>query len=140
VKNGITIVLFAIVYFVLGVITGALAGAAPTLELLKTYRLLAWVVIGIVFLAHVLYERARLGHTPFVTARHVAAALALYALAVAASGPVRKHWGTETQGRALLALILWPVITVVPGFFAAWVAAALIRPRAAQPEPSNFEA
>ena len=125
------IVIFAVVYFVLGAIVGALAGSAHTLELLKAWRWAAWVVIGITFLVEVWYERVRAGHTAVAAAWHTAAALALYALLVAATGPVRAHWGTPTQGRAVLALILWPLLAGGASFLAAWIAAAVLRPRAA---------
>jgi len=133
-KSWSIVVGFALVYYVLGMITGALARTAHTPELLRAYRQAAWIVIGITFLAQIGYERGRRGRAALVTAGHAAAALALYALLASVTGPVRAHWGTPTQGRAVLALVLWPILAGVPSFFAAWAVASWIRPRVPQPK------
>ena len=121
-------VVVAIVYAVVGIVTAALAGAAVSTQMRTGWRLAAWLLSLAAFIGHVAYEQLRLKSAVRATAAHAAAAVALGAFALAAAGPVRGHWGASDFWRAsLLSLPLWPVITGVPAFLVALVAATVLK-------------
>jgi hypothetical protein len=117
---------FAAGYVLVGVATAYLAASAPSIPARKLWRLAGWGFSLGLFLAQLYQERIRLARTTLSGAWHTATAVVLGALALAAVGPVRAHWGTETQARALLSLILWPVMAGVPAFIAGVSVGALI--------------
>jgi len=119
------LIVAAAAYLVVGVATSALAGAAASVPMRTAWRLAAWVLCLAVFLGHFAHERRRAAGGTLRTALRCGSAVALGALALAAAGPVRSHWGAPDQARALLALVLWPTITGVPAFLAALTMAAL---------------
>ena len=118
----------AIAYAVVGAATAALAGAAVSTQMRTAWRLAAWLLSLTAFIGHVAYEQLRLESAVRATAVHAAAAVALGAFALAAAGPMRAHWGAADFWRAsLLSLPLWPVITGVPAFLVALVAAKVLK-------------
>jgi hypothetical protein len=120
--------LVAIVYAVVGIVTAALAGAAPSPQMRTVWRLAAWLLSLVAFASHIAYERFRLRSGVRATATHVAAAVALGAFLLAAAGPVRSHWGAADFWRvSVLSLPLWPILTGAPAFLAALVAGAVLR-------------
>ena len=60
------------------------------------------------------------------TALRTSGTVAIAALALAAAGPVRTHWGKPGQQVALTALLLWPVLIGLPSFVLALGAGAVI--------------
>ena len=104
-------------YAVIGVVTGALARSASSVDARDVWRFAGWVLSAVVFLADLAYDRARVGGTPLASAARVALSVALGAFLLAAAGPVRSYWGTERFWRAtILSLVVWPVIAGVPAF------------------------
>jgi hypothetical protein len=87
---------------------------------------MAWGVSLLLFGSQLVVERIRFNHTTLRSALHTSAAVALGALALAAAGPVRTHWGTDSQQRTLVALLLWPVLTGLPSFLVALGAGAAL--------------
>ena len=87
----------------------------------RMWRLAAWVVSGVAFLAHAGYERLRL-HRPAVSAAlRVAFAAGLGALGLAIAANVHFLLTASASGRSrllLVALVVWPLITGVPAFLA----------------------
>jgi len=128
----LTALIAAVLYLVIGRVTASPAGSSPSGRSL--WRFAAWAVSLLVFAGHVIRERVQLGRNPGSAALHAAVAVAIGGLALAAAGPVRTHWGTETAGRAGLALVTWPLLVGVPAFLAARVGAAVLRPRGAPPD------
>src|SRR5688572_18943262 len=59
--------------------------ARPTAHV-QEWRVAAWLVSGIVFALHFLYERFRMNHRPSLTAFHTALGAALGALGLAVAG------------------------------------------------------
>jgi hypothetical protein len=118
-------VLLGLLYALVGIVF-----ALPTTHV-KAWRLAAWAVSAVVYAAHITYESVRFGNPPRSTAVHttLSAALGAFLLAVAAivhSLLVR----ADNLHLSILALIIWPVITAVPAFLVAFLAAtALIRLR-----------
>jgi hypothetical protein len=92
------------------------------------WRLSAWVVSGVVYAAHVWYEHFRLRSAPRLTAIHVAGAVAVGALGLAAAGMLHDLWTTSTIRPAwLLALVALPAVTAVPAFLGGLIAGATLR-------------
>src|SRR4051812_37053065 len=94
------------------------------------WRLAAWVVSGIIYVAHFRYERGKPGNAAHALALHVATGVAIGAFAVAlaltmrsvaAEGALAPKW--------LLALVLFPVVTAVPAFLVALVGAVALSRR-----------
>jgi hypothetical protein len=106
------------------------ATAGPTTHV-RAVRLAAWLLSAGVFAGHLVFERLRLRFPPLASASHVAFAVAFGAagLAVAAmihsvalSGSFRPIWW--------VALVAWPLLTGVPAFLVAFLAARFaVRPR-----------
>jgi len=120
-------ILFAFGYLVVGVVTADLAHAT-TPAATRAWRLAAWALSLVLFAVQVQLERRRPGTTPVAAALHVAIAVALGGFLLALAGPVRTHRGTPAQTRSMLALALWPAVTGVPAFLAAYGIAAVFRP------------
>ena len=118
-----TAVLVGAMYALIGI-----AFALPSSHV-RGWRLAAWLVSGLVYAAHVGYERFRLRNPPLVAALHVAlgAALGAFGLAVGAlvhslaTGATSQH-----QRLVLVALVAWPVITGVPAFLVGLGASGLL--------------
>lgn len=118
----------AVVYAVVGIVTATFAGTATSPQLRTVWRLAAWILSLAAFSGHIAFEQMHLRSAVRPTAAHVAAAVALGAFVLAAAGPVRGHWGAADFWRAsLLSLPLWPVITGVPAYLVALVAAAVLK-------------
>ena len=58
-KLGVAL-LVGVVYFAAGFVLAALAGTATSDEIRRFWRLSAWIVSGIAFVAHIAYEHFRL--------------------------------------------------------------------------------
>ena len=112
--------LFAIAYPVVGVAFAVPANATATHGIRFGWRLAAWLVSAAIFATHIWYERAR-DRKPLLSALHVAIAVATGALLLAVWINVRRP--------APLALVLFPLVTGVPAFVVAFVAAIVIKRR-----------
>ena len=122
-KSWIPVVIFAgVVYFVVGRVFALPSGNV------KFWRVAAWAVSGAVYAAHISYEHFRLHNRPRVTAQHAALAVALGAffLAIAATVHASTAVSHAAYWRYLLAFVLWPIVTAVPAFLIALVAAAML--------------
>lgn len=122
------VLLVAVIYAVVGIVTADLAGSTSSHQTVTMWRLAAWLLSLIAFMGHIAYERVRRPREVRNTAARVAAAVALGAFALAAVGPVRSHWGTPDFWRvSVLSLPLWPVLTGVPAFLVAFAAGSILR-------------
>ena len=107
------VVLVSVVYGLVG-----FAFALPASHI-QGWRLAAWIVSGLVYGIHLLFERFRVGNSSLTSALHVALAAALGALwlAVVANLHSLSVQSTSQHRRLLLvALVAWPLITGVPAF------------------------
>ena len=121
------VILLGLVYFVIGLALGALAGSASSSQMRFTWRLLAWVLSAIAFAAHVWYEQFRLRSGRITTGFHAASAVALGALLVAGAAVVHgQATGAAHQNRRVISLVLWPILAGVPAFLVALAAAAAL--------------
>jgi uncharacterized protein (DUF486 family) len=116
-----------VLYFFIGIASIALADRAGSTQMRDTWRVLSFLTSGLAFAVHIGYEHFRLGNSPRITATHASLAVALGAFALAVSANVHGQWVHSSQRRLLaLALLAWPVLTGVPAFVVALVAAAVL--------------
>ncbi len=113
--------LVGVAYFLIG-----WAFALPTTNV-QVWRLLAWAASGAVFIAHMAYERVKLGGPPRSSAWHIALAVALGAFLLAIAGMLHSLLTTSAiQPTWFLALVLWPAVTAIPAFIGALIAGAVL--------------
>jgi len=114
-----TAILIGILYCVIGV-TFALPSNQG-----RFWRLAAWVVSAGVYAAHIGYEQFRHGNSASATALHTALAVAVGAFGLAIAASVHEIAVASSFRRSLLfALVAWPLLTAIPAFGVALVAAA----------------
>jgi hypothetical protein len=120
------VILVAAAYLVIGLTFAALAGSASSLQARVRWRLVAWALSAAAFAAHIAYERLRLRNSSAATALHTSLAVALGALGLAAAANVHAQASAASRQspRLLVALVAWPILTAVPAFVVALVAAA----------------
>ena|SRR2546425_2914058 len=119
-----TAILVGVVYLAVGLISAALAGSAASHRMVVVWRLAAWVISAAAFGAHIWHEQVRLGTSPRTTAWHTSAAVALGAFGLAVAARVHAHVTATGNPRLItFALIAWPVLTGLPAFVVALIAA-----------------
>jgi len=119
------VILLGVVYSVVGIAFGAFAGWSASNQMRIAWRLGAWIISAIAFAAHVGYERLRLRNSALTTALHTSLAAALGAFALAVAANVHAQRVTSSHQRLLaFSLVAWPVLTAVPAFVVALIAAA----------------
>ena len=132
------VLLLAAAYLLTGIVFAAFSDGARTNAMHLLWRRLAWLVSGVGFAVHILYGHFCLRNLPRATAMHasIAAALGAGGLAVAAN---LHEWTTATSYRASIALSLvaWPLLTIIPAFVAALLAAALLNQWRSRSEPDR---
>ena len=116
--------LVAVVYPAVGIGFAFLDSSAGPSRV-RFWRLAAWVVSAIVFVAHLVYEQRR-NSSPLRPALHVSIAVALGAFFLAVWVLVHGRVTNAPQSAlAPLALVLFPLLTGLPAFAIALVAAGL---------------
>ena len=119
------VIVVGLIYFVVTITSGALAGAAASEQMRFFWRLSAFIISGVVFAAHIAHEHFRIHNPPRQTAFRTSGAVALgtFALAIAANihdlGSVSGY-----RPRMLIALVAWPLLTGVPAFVVALAVSA----------------
>jgi len=122
-----TVILVGVVYLVVGLVFGAFARWSASNQMRVTWRLLAFLTSAIAFAIHISYEHFRLGNAPLITASHASMAVAIGAFALAVAANVHgQQVGSSHQHLLRFALVAWPVLTAVPAFAVALVAAAAL--------------
>ena len=120
-----TAILAGVLYCVIGIVF-----ALPSNQV-RLWRLAAWVISAAVYAAHIGYEHFRMGNSPRATALHAALAVAIGAFGLAVAANLHELWVASSYRRSLaVALVAWPVLTALPAFVVALVAAyglALVR-------------
>jgi hypothetical protein len=121
------VILLGVVYVVIGLTFGSLAGWASSSQMRVTWRLLAWLMSAIAFAAHIWYEQFRLRSARVPTGFHAALGVALGALLVAGAAVFHGQATAAThQNRRVISLVLWPILAGVPAFLVALAAAAAL--------------
>jgi uncharacterized protein YggT (Ycf19 family) len=121
------VLLFAAAYLLIGLAFAAFSDWATSNATHLMWRRLAWLVSGVGFAAHIAWGHFRLGNAPRTTAMHVsfAAALGAFGLAVAANGHEFMA-ASRYRPSIAIALLAWPLLTLIPAFVVAMIAAALL--------------
>jgi glucan phosphoethanolaminetransferase (alkaline phosphatase superfamily) len=124
-------VLIGVLYFAVGLVLAAAAGAAESNQLRTAWRFSAWVVSAVIFAIHIRYGLYRRRNAPSRTALHASAAVVLGTFLFAVMANIHANsTPTAQHHRIKLALIIWPVLTGVTSYLVAWLGAAgLIRAR-----------
>jgi len=119
------VLILGALYVLAGIVFGELAGQAESHQLRVAWRWAAWIVSAIAFGAHIVYEQVRLRSSPRITALHVSLAAGLGAFGLALAANVHAQTVSPQQHSLLLVLsvAIWPVMTAVPAFVVALVAA-----------------
>src|SRR5260370_33553555 len=114
-------------YFVVGMVFGGLAGRAESHQSVVSWRWAAWIISAVAFGSHIVFEQVHLRSAPKITAFHVSLAAGAGAFGLAAAANIQAQAAPPGQRSLLLALSLgiWPVMTALPAFFVALVAAIL---------------
>jgi hypothetical protein len=119
------VLLFGAIYFIIALAFGEFASRAASDATRETWNRLAFLASGIAFAVHICFEHFRLGSSSRLTATHTAIAVALGAFALALKANIHDLGSTSGyRFRMLIALIAWPLVTCVPAFVVAIVAAA----------------
>jgi len=116
--------LFAIVSPVVGITFALPANSAASNEIRVAWRLAAWVISAVAFAAHIYYEHVRLHSSSRTTAFHAALAVGLAGFGLAVSASLHGH--ATNHPFPVYALAIWPVMTALPAFVVALVAAVLL--------------
>lgn len=114
----------SLTYFAAGIIFGALAGAAGPTPARTLWRATAFLVSGVVYVAHLAAEwRSR---RVLASSLHVALAVAIGAFALALSANIHSLF-VASSNRLLLraSVLIWPVMTALPAFVVAFAATTL---------------
>jgi peptidoglycan/LPS O-acetylase OafA/YrhL len=119
-------VIAGVVYFATGMVFAALAGAASSNQARVGWRLAAWAFSGDVFLAHIWYERFRLGNPPRSAAVRVALGAAIGAFGLAVAATIHSLTTGNYRAAYLLSLVAWPAITALPAFLVALGAGTML--------------
>src|SRR5438105_617246 len=111
-------ILIGLLYSVIGIVL-----ALPSSHV-HIWRLSAWLISAAVYAVHIGYEHFRLHRSPPATALHAAMAVAVGAFGLAVAANVHEVLvGPAYRRRLALALVAWPVLTGLPAFVVALVAA-----------------
>src|SRR5215475_12237229 len=118
----LAVILFGMAYLFVGV---AFPNPSASNEMQFMWRLAAWLTSAVAFAIHIGLEHFRRRNSPRRTALHASVAVALGAFALAAAANIHALTaGTGNHGLLALALVIWPILTGVPAFVAAFAAAA----------------
>jgi hypothetical protein len=105
-------------YFAIALVTASLA--QPPSGHTRAWRLAAWVTSFVIFALHTRVERIRLRSPAVKAAWHAAFAAGLGAFLVAVVAVLRGGATPEHQGARALALVVFPLATMLPAFLAAF--------------------
>jgi hypothetical protein len=118
--------IIGLAYSVVGIVFGALAGAASSEQSRTFWRLAAWAVSGLIYATHIAYEHFRLHNSPRSIALYVAMAVAVGAFGLAVAATVHAISTAQYRPRYLIALIAWPAITAFPAVLVALSVSAVL--------------
>jgi hypothetical protein len=121
------VLLLGAAYALIGVLSGQFSDWAGPGGMRFVWRWLAWLVSGVAFMGHIAYGHFRLRNSPGKTAMQASAAAALGAGGLAGAANMHE-WMTASRYRPsiALALLLWPLLTAIPAFVAAMIAATML--------------
>src|SRR5436190_7207055 len=126
-----TTALVGVAYFLIG-----WSFALPTTHA-QAWRYAFWVGSALLYVGQIAYEHYVRRRAPLLVARHAGLASAIGGFGLAVAGMVH-DLVTRSEIRPLffVALVAWPLLTGIPAFVGAWVAALILgrRHRDIRPE------
>lgn len=122
-----TVILFTIIYIIIGIVFSALADSSSSTGMQDFWRRAAFIVSAVIFVLNIAYEHYRLKNPPRSTALHVSVGVALAAFVLAVVAYIRGfNTNSESHNLMLYALVVWPFITGVPAFLLSLAAASFL--------------
>ena len=116
-----TVVLVGMLYLLVGIVFPNPSASDPTQFL---WRLAAWAISAVAFGVHVCCEHFLFRNSLSRTALHASLAVALGAFGLAVAANIHSlQTATGNHLLLALALVIWPIMTGVPAFVVAFVAA-----------------
>ena len=129
-----------IAYLIIGQVFAFFAGAASSANIRLAWRLAAWILSAVLFALHIRCERMRFHSTAKTTALRTSFAVGLGAFLIAVVAFARTRVNSAPLGLRALALVLFPLITMLPAFLVSFVLAATFwKPRHSTASEANGE-
>ena len=131
-----------VAYLIIGQVFAFFAGAAASANTRLAWRLAAWILSGVLFTLHIRFERTRFHSTAKTTAMRTSLAVGLGAFLIAVVAIARTRVNPAPISLRLLALVLFPLITMLPAFLVAFVLASTLwkpRPSTASEAKREFQ-
>ena len=123
-RSVLIVVFVGVLYAVVGIVTARMPAASHST--LVAWRLVAWVVSAIAYAAHIAYEHYRVQSSRRTTALRAATAAALGAFGLAVSARIHSYAAPSSHPFPMSALIVWPVMVLIPAFLVALAVAAVL--------------
>lgn len=112
-------------YCTVGIAFGVFAAWSSSNRTVVAWRVASFVVSLVAFAIHIGYEHFRLRNRPLRNASHTSMAVAIGAFALAVAANIHSIGVASANHRLLAAaLVIWPVMTGIPAFVVALIAAA----------------
>jgi hypothetical protein len=114
-------------YVAVGIVSAEFAGQAASHQSVVAWRWAAWIISALAFASHIVFEQVHLRSSPRISALHVSLAAGAGAFGLAVAANIHAYAAPPGQRSLLLALSLgiWPLLTALPAFFVALIAAML---------------
>jgi hypothetical protein len=121
----VMVVLIGAFYCTIGIAFGVFAAWSGSNRMVVAWRVASFVVSLVAFAAHIGYEHFRLRNRPLRNASHASMAVALGAFGLAVAANIHAIGVASANHRLLAAaLVIWPVMTGIPAFLVALMAAS----------------
>ena len=118
------VLLTGAIYCTIGIGFSAFAAWSSSHRTVVAWNVASFVVSLIVFVVHIGYEHFGVGNRPLIIAFHASLAVALGSFLLAVSANVHSLRVANAQhGLLAIALVVWPLMTGIPAFVVALIAA-----------------
>ena len=121
-----TVLLFDLAYLAVGILFAVLANSSGTSGIQALWRWAVFLISCVVFAVYIEYEHFRLYNPPRSAALHISLAVALGAFAITVAANLQALGNPGNHGSIDLALVIWPIATMIPAFLVALAAATLL--------------
>jgi uncharacterized protein (DUF486 family) len=122
------VLLAGALYCTIGIGFSALAARSSSQRTVVAWNVASFVVSLVVFAVHIAYEHFGIGNRPLIVAWHASLAVALGSFLLAVSANINSFRVAKSpHGLLAIALIVWPLMTGMPAFLVALIAAVALR-------------
>jgi hypothetical protein len=119
------VLIVAAAYLIIGFGFADIGNNASSSQIQRFWRVAAWGVSFVVFVAHIRYEHSKFHNAAPTTALHASLAAAIASFGLAVSANIHAQFVTSGNPTMLaLSLLLWPILTMVPAFGVAFIIAS----------------